>query len=60
MERLVPTPDGKEVDRTRWVTPEEARTLLTNPSDVEPLDALVSAHRAKDLAKNIGRWVGRI
>lgn len=50
VERLVPAPDGKEVDYTRWVTPEEARTLLTNPSDVEPLDALVGAHRAKDLA----------
>jgi 8-oxo-dGTP pyrophosphatase MutT (NUDIX family) len=47
--RLVPEPDGKEVDRLRWVSPEEARKLLTNPSDVEPLDALVEAHRAKAL-----------
>ncbi|KNC19962.1 NUDIX hydrolase [Arthrobacter sp. RIT-PI-e] len=42
-------PDGKEVDRVRWVSPEEARDLLSNPSDVEPLDALIAAHRAKVL-----------
>ncbi|MFJ6001500.1 NUDIX domain-containing protein [Arthrobacter sp. NPDC092385] len=48
-ERLIPTPDGKEVDRVQWVSPERARDLLTNPSDVEPLDALVEAHRSKDL-----------
>lgn len=48
-ERLVPVPDGKEVDRTQWVPPERARELLSNPSDVEPLDALVRAHAAKDL-----------
>ncbi|OUM40119.1 NUDIX hydrolase [Arthrobacter sedimenti] len=48
-ERLVPAPDGKEVDRAEWVSPEKARELLSNPSDIEPLDALVEAHRAKDL-----------
>lgn len=48
-ERLSPEPDGKEVDRVEWVTPERARELLSNPSDVEPLDALVEAHRAHDL-----------
>ena len=48
-ERLIPAPDGKEVDRVQWVSPERARDLLTNPSDVEPLDALVEAHRSKDL-----------
>lgn len=48
-ERLSPTPDGKEVDRTQWVTPERARDLLSNPSDVEPLDALVEAHGAQNL-----------
>ena len=48
-ERPRPTPDGKEVDRVRWVRPETARDLLSNPSDVEPLDALVAAHEAKDL-----------
>lgn len=47
--RLVPDPDGKEVDRVQWATPEKARKLLSNPSDVEPLDALVEAHRTDDL-----------
>lgn len=42
--RLEPTPDGGEVDRTAWVTPDEARHLLSNDSDKEPLDALVSAY----------------
>jgi 8-oxo-dGTP pyrophosphatase MutT (NUDIX family)/phosphohistidine phosphatase SixA len=49
IERLVPAPDGKEVDRVQWVSPEKARELLSNPSDVQPLDALVEAHLAKDL-----------
>ncbi|MDQ0735841.1 NUDIX hydrolase [Arthrobacter agilis] len=48
-DRLRPVPDGKEVDRVQWVSPEEARDMLSNPSDVEPLDALVAAHAAKDL-----------
>lgn len=48
-ERLSPVPDGKEVDGLQWVSPEQARDMLSNPSDVEPLDALVEAHRAKDL-----------
>lgn len=48
-ERLTAEPDGKEVDRAEWVTPERARELLTNRSDVEPLEALVQAHGAKDL-----------
>ncbi|TKV29438.1 NUDIX hydrolase [Arthrobacter sp. NamB2] len=48
-ERLRPAPDGKEVDRVLWVSPESARDMLSNPSDVEPLDALLEAHRAKDL-----------
>ncbi|MEG9249116.1 NUDIX hydrolase [Arthrobacter sp. Soc17.1.1.1] len=48
-DRLRPVPDGKEVDRVQWVSPEKARDLLSNPSDVEPLDALVAAHDAKDL-----------
>jgi 8-oxo-dGTP pyrophosphatase MutT (NUDIX family) len=37
-------PDGKEVDDYLWCTPDKARELLSNPSDVEPLDALVDAH----------------
>ena len=47
--RLKAEPDGKEVDRVRWVDPEEARELLSNPSDVGPLDALIAAHRARKL-----------
>jgi 8-oxo-dGTP pyrophosphatase MutT (NUDIX family)/phosphohistidine phosphatase SixA len=47
--RLVPAPDGKEVDHTEWVSPERARELLTNPSDIEPLEALEAAHRARNL-----------
>ncbi len=46
---LTPEPDGKEVDRVQWVSPKKARSLLSNPSDVEPLDALVEAHGSNDL-----------
>lgn len=46
---LSPVPDGKEVDHVEWVTPQKARTMLSNPSDVEPLDALVEAYDADDL-----------
>ncbi len=49
VQRLVAAPDGKEVDRLQWVSPDRARELLSNPSDVEPLDALVAAHRGRDL-----------
>ncbi|WP_309081154.1 NUDIX domain-containing protein [Zhihengliuella sp.] len=45
-----PVPDGDEVDRCAWVTAGEARRQLTNPSDVEPLDALIAAHEAGTLA----------
>ncbi|WP_434993412.1 NUDIX hydrolase [Arthrobacter sp. Ld5] len=48
-ERATPVPDGSEVDEARWVSPEEARTALSNPTDVVPLDALIEAHRAKNL-----------
>lgn len=48
-ERLSPAPDGREVDQAQWVSPEEARSLLANPSDVEPLDVLLAAHDASDL-----------
>ena len=37
-------PDGKEVDSVMWCTPEKAAALLTNPSDVVPLDYLREAH----------------
>lgn len=48
-ERLNPEPDGKEVDRVQWVSPEEARDMLTSASDIEPLESLIAAHAAKDL-----------
>ncbi len=43
---MPPLPDGKEVDTAVWCTPTKARGLLSNPSDVEPLDALLAAHEA--------------
>lgn len=42
--------DGHEVDELRWVSPKEARKLLTNTSDVEPLEALEKLWEDKDLA----------
>lgn len=45
-----PRPDGKEVDGYRWCTPQEAHDLLANPTDREPLEALVSAHDREELA----------
>lgn len=47
---MPPIPDGKEVDSAVWCSPNKARGLLSNPSDVEPLDALVAAHEAETLA----------
>ena len=41
-----PAPDGVETHDVRWVSPDEARTMLTNASDVTPLDALVEAYEA--------------
>ncbi|WP_043440530.1 NUDIX hydrolase [Arthrobacter sp. L77] len=49
IERATPVPDGTEVDGVRWVSPEEARTVLSNPTDVVPLDSLIEAHRARNL-----------
>jgi 8-oxo-dGTP pyrophosphatase MutT (NUDIX family)/phosphohistidine phosphatase SixA len=46
-DRLVP--DGKEVDSVMWCTPEKAARLLSNPSDVEPLNYLRDAHERGDL-----------
>jgi 8-oxo-dGTP pyrophosphatase MutT (NUDIX family)/phosphohistidine phosphatase SixA len=45
-----PEPDGREVDEVRWVDPCEARGMLSNPSDREPLAALVDLHEQGDLA----------
>lgn len=44
-----PQPDGNEVDDVLWCTPDRARQLLSNSTDIEPLDALVRAHRRKEL-----------
>lgn len=41
---MPPVPDGKEVDAVIWCSPNKARGLLSNPSDLEPLEALVAAH----------------
>ncbi|MBG6226129.1 8-oxo-dGTP diphosphatase [Arthrobacter sp. CAN_A2] len=49
IERATPVPDGSEVDGVRWVSPEEARSVLSNPTDVVPLDSLIEAHRARNL-----------
>lgn len=37
-------PDGKEVDSVLWCSPERAAFLLSNTSDVAPLQALAEAH----------------
>ncbi|MGN6441887.1 MAG: NUDIX hydrolase [Arthrobacter sp.] len=37
-------PDGKEVDSVMWCAPEKAGRLLSNPSDVVPLEYLRDAH----------------
>ncbi|WP_323959154.1 NUDIX domain-containing protein [Arthrobacter sp. JZ12] len=49
-EGLTPKPDGKEVDAFLWCSPERAAELLSNPSDREPLDALVTAANEDDLS----------
>jgi 8-oxo-(d)GTP phosphatase len=46
--RLVP--DGKEVDSVMWCSPEKAARLLSNPSDVGPLEHLVAAHDRGELS----------
>lgn len=37
--------DEGEVDELRWVSPQQAREMLTNPTDCEPLDALISLYK---------------
>lgn len=37
-------PDGLECDETRWVSASKAKKMLSNPTDAQPLDDLVSAH----------------
>jgi 8-oxo-dGTP diphosphatase len=46
-DRLVP--DGKEVDSVMWCAPEKAARLLSNPSDVAPLEYLQDAHERGEL-----------
>ena len=46
---IPPLPDGREVDAVVWCSPNKARGLLSNPSDLEPLEALVAAHEAAAL-----------
>lgn len=46
---LPPLADGKEVDVTNWVSPDIAREMLTNPSDIRPLAALVETFDAGTL-----------
>ena len=43
-------PDGKEVDSVMWCAPEKAAELLSNPSDVAPLEYLRAAHERHELA----------
>lgn len=42
-------PDGKEVDSIMWCAPEKAAALLSNPSDVVPLEHLKAAHQKGEL-----------
>jgi 8-oxo-dGTP pyrophosphatase MutT (NUDIX family)/phosphohistidine phosphatase SixA len=42
-------PDGKEVDSAMWCAPEKAASLLSNPSDVVPLEYLRAAHERAEL-----------
>jgi 8-oxo-dGTP pyrophosphatase MutT (NUDIX family) len=44
-----PQPDGKEVDSLLWCSPVRAAELLSNPTDTEPLDALVAAYERNEL-----------
>jgi 8-oxo-dGTP pyrophosphatase MutT (NUDIX family)/phosphohistidine phosphatase SixA len=42
-------PDGNEVDSVMWCSPEKAAGLLSNPSDIGPLEHLVAAHQRGEL-----------
>jgi 8-oxo-dGTP diphosphatase len=42
-------PDGNEVDSVMWCAPEKAAALLSNPSDVVPLQYLSAAHKRGEL-----------
>jgi 8-oxo-(d)GTP phosphatase len=49
VDRATPVADGEEVDKLLWCSPERAFELLTNPSDEEPLEALLTAYHRGDL-----------
>lgn len=42
-------PDGREVDSVMWCTPERAATMLSNPSDIAPLEFLAEAQSRGEL-----------
>ena len=42
-------PDGKEVDSVMWCPPGRAASMLSNPSDVAPLEFLAEAHARGEL-----------
>lgn len=46
---MPPIPDGKEVDAAVWCSANKARGLLSNPSDLQPLEALVAAYESNTL-----------
>ncbi|WP_237243158.1 NUDIX hydrolase [Rothia nasisuis] len=41
--------DEGEVDKLRWVSPKQARAMLTNSTDKEPLDALLRLEKEQNL-----------
>lgn len=45
-----PKADMGEVDELRWATPDQAKKLLTNKSDHQPLDVLMQLEKDGDLA----------
>ncbi|WP_404291752.1 NUDIX domain-containing protein [Glutamicibacter arilaitensis] len=65
---LQAAPDGEECDEIRWVPASQAAALLTNPSDLAPLEDLLKAHDKQRLesqafiilrhakAKPRGKW----
>ncbi|GAB3544501.1 NUDIX hydrolase [Arthrobacter tumbae] len=50
VDTATPQPDGREVDDFLWCSADRAAELLSNPSDREPLDALVEAFAEDRLA----------
>lgn len=44
-----PRPDGDETDDVAWVEPAQARQMLTNPGDIQPLEELERLHEQHSL-----------